>query len=408
MSGNYGDISINGVSNPSFITIAAAPGQTPILSSLQLNGSAKWVVEGLTFRGLANAYSPLIDVSGSSSSGVAHDIIIDGNNLASQDNVDAWLQTDWVANGRFTAIQTDGGDQFSTYEKCVVITHNSIKNVRWGITVMANNMLVDGNTIDNYGDDALDYAANNLVISHNTITNNHNIGDGNHNDGMQGQIGRSVAGTVFNNITINGNIVIAKTKSNLPFPGDLQGIDAFDMDWSNLTVINNVVVSNSWHGMSFYSLHNSLIANNTVLASSNLGTWLGVFDKSHQGTSSNNVVVRNNIASNMDSDSPAAAITFDHNLVATQITWQTNGQQQWLSSPGSYVNQNVIDANGLATVFRAYNNSTSTYDMHLLAGSLAVGTGNTSAPLDMFGHSRNSPVDRGAYIYQSMTAAVGG
>lgn len=42
MSGNYGDISIGywsvGVNNPSFVTIAAAPGNTPVLSMLAAYG----------------------------------------------------------------------------------------------------------------------------------------------------------------------------------------------------------------------------------------------------------------------------------------------------------------------------------------------------------------------------------
>ena len=397
MSGTYGNVSINGVSNPSFITIAAAPGQTPILNSLQLDGSANWVVQGLIFRALANGYAPFIDISGNSTTGAGHDIIIDGNNLASQDNVDTWSQSDWVAYGRFVAIQADGGDLSSTYEKCIAITNNTIKNVRWGIALSANNILADSNMIDNFGDDAVDFAGSNLIMSHNTITNNHDIGDSNHNDAMQGQAGRGVAGTVYSNITINGNIVVAKTNPSLAFPGGLQGIDAFDMDWSNLTVINNVVVTNAYHGISFYSVHGGLIANNTVLASTNTGTWIGIFDKSHQGSSSDNVIVRNNIVSNLDTDSAASTITFDHNLVATQIAWWANGQAQWLTAPGTYGNQNVIDPNGLSTVFKLYNNSTSSYDLHLLAGSLAVGTGNPVAPLDMFGYMRPAPVDLGAY-----------
>ncbi|HWY60344.1 MAG TPA: hypothetical protein VNW15_00435, partial [Rhizomicrobium sp.] len=147
--------------------------------------------------------------------------------------------------------------------------------------------------------------------------------------------------------------------------------------------------------------HGGLIANNTVLASSNTGTWLGIFDKSHQGSSSNNVIVRNNIVSNLYSDSAAPTLTFDHNLVGTMIAWWVTGVAQWLTAPGTYINQNVIDPSGLSTVFKVYNNATSSYDLHLLAGSLAVGTGNSVAPLDMFGNARPLPVDLGAYVFGS-------
>jgi hypothetical protein len=391
MSGYYGDIDMSGAANTAFITVKPVPGATPVLSSLNFNGSAMWIIQGLTFRSLASGYSAFIQITGGPTYGSSNNIIIDSNYLASQDNVDTWLQADWNSYARFSAISTNGGPS-SANAQCIAITNNTIKNVRWGVTLAADNELVDGNTIDHFGDDAIDYAANNLVISHNTITNNLNIGDGNHNDGMQGQPGYSVAGTTLNNVTINGNIVIAQTTLSLPFPGGLQGIDAFDGDWSNMTVINNVVITNATHGMSFYRLHGGLIANNTVLASGINGTWLGIFDPT-----SNNVIVRNNIVSNIANDSYDPTVTFDHNLVGTQIAWWVTGQSQFLSAPGTYGNQNVIDPYGLSQVFKSYNKATLTYDVHLLAGSLAVGTGNSVAPPDMFGFARPSPVDLGVF-----------
>ena len=55
--------------------------------------------------------------------------------------------------------------------------------------VAANNLLFTNNVIDHFGDDGIDYAANNLAITHNTLHDNLDLGDGNHEDAMQGQNG---------------------------------------------------------------------------------------------------------------------------------------------------------------------------------------------------------------------------
>ena len=59
MSGNYGDISIGGlvaeVSNSTFVTIAPAPGQTPVLTSLFIGETNKWVIDGLKVQSLKSA-----------------------------------------------------------------------------------------------------------------------------------------------------------------------------------------------------------------------------------------------------------------------------------------------------------------------------------------------------------------
>ena len=94
------------------------------------------------------------------------------------------------------------------------------------------------------------------------------IGDGNHEDAMQGQAGFLPAGATvnhFQNVLIDSNLILRQTDPRLPFPTYLQGIDAFDADWTNVTVTNNVVVTSACHGITFQSIHNSLIANNTVV-----------------------------------------------------------------------------------------------------------------------------------------------
>lgn len=392
MGGSFGDVHIDGIKLSDFATIKAFPGAVPVFATATMRGSSHWLVQGVKFQSLSTPdtiYTALMDISGGFF-GISDNIIIDQNSFSSIDSSTKWVQADWVAKARWEAISVDGGDANSTNVHCVTITNNTIKNIRWGISAGANDMLLDSNTIDNYGDDGIDFAGNRIMIHANRLTNNRDIGDGNHNDGMQGQIGRGVQGTVYDSVTIDGNAVLGQTVAGLPFPGDLQGISAFDMDWSNLKAVNNDIVVNAYHGLAFYSCHGCLLANNVVLGPI---AWLGVFSQSHQGTPSNDVVVRNNVVSTISSDTGGA--TFDHNLSAGQIAWMLNGQQFFYNAPGVYGNQNVIDPNA-TNVFVKYLPATFGYDFHLKpAPNAARNSGGTPAPNKADGSPRT--VDLGRY-----------
>jgi hypothetical protein len=56
MNGDYGDIGIGDymqqVDNPNFVTIAAAPGQTPVFSTLYICSTNKWVFNGVKVQSL--------------------------------------------------------------------------------------------------------------------------------------------------------------------------------------------------------------------------------------------------------------------------------------------------------------------------------------------------------------------
>src|ERR1700733_8252608 len=118
-----------------------------------------------------------------------------------------------------------------TNTKCVSLTGSHISNVRTGAGLFAAQLLFANNQIDHFGDDGIDYAASNLAITRNDIHDNLDVGDGNHEDAMQGVIGILPAGATVNhlqNILIDSNLVIRQTDPELSFPTYLQGIDAFD------------------------------------------------------------------------------------------------------------------------------------------------------------------------------------
>jgi len=364
MSGEYGAVVVQGV-NSEFITVKAFPGQTPVLSSLAVHGSSKWVFQDLKIQSLSPVlYSKLVTIQTSGFQGPVDSIILDHDQISSIDDSSKWVVADWVvkANG---GIFLDG----QSLGHCLTISNSLIKNVKTPIAVMSDDTLITHNTLDNFADDGLDYAANNLVITDNYVTNSHNLGDGMHLDCMQGQIGRGVGGvTVYNDILIDSNICQRVSDPNLAFPGNMQGIDAFDMDWSNLTVTNNIILTNDYQGLSFASVHGGLIANNSVFNDGGGAkeTWILVGDKTHEGRISDHVTIRNNLSQNLIISATEPTIVAENN-VADAIDLYANGKVNYYKKPGIYEgNQLVTD---LEENFVTFNTENQIYDLHLKANN---------------------------------------
>jgi hypothetical protein len=329
--------------------------------------------------------------------------------ISSQDNVAAWSKAQWVADGRtgFFARSTAG----TSDTKCVSLTGSHISNVRTGAGIAANQVIFSSTQIDHFGDDGIDYAASDVAITGNSIHDNLDIGDGNHEDAMQGQVGFLPAGATLNrfqNILIDSNLVIRQTDSKLPFPTYLQGIDAFDSDWTNVTVTNNVVITSACWGISFASIHNSLIANNTVvedgLVAPGCTASVSVGDKTNEGPSSSNTAVRNNLASQINVYNLDSGVEADHNVAmfdnGTVISWYAGGAVQFLAKPGTYTNSNIIDAGGAKSEFVNFNPATLTYNVMLKAGAQAIGAAAAAgAAIDILGVKRAAPYSVGAYSY---------
>jgi hypothetical protein len=119
---------------------------------------------------------------------------------------------------------------------------------------------------------------------------------------------------------IDSNLVFRQLGPQLGFPTYLQGIDAFDKDWTNVTVTNNVIVTSVCPGISFASVHNSFIANNTVVEDGLFPTpgcvaAIDVGSATHEGPVTTNTVVRNNLTSQLNIDTRVPGLTADHNVV---------------------------------------------------------------------------------------------
>ena len=427
MSGNYGDIGIGDylqqVVNPSFVTVEAAPGQTPVFSTLYISSTNKWVFNGIKVQSLLgtnNNKQPLVAVRDQGAALPSSNIVLTNMLVSAADpSVYAnWTQAQWAANTR-SGISVKGSENGAN-TTCVSIVDSHITANHFGLEIFGDNMLVTGNEIDHFGDDGIDYGASNILITKNYIHDPMQWNIGAHIDGMQGYPGRPVppAKTVtFKNVVIDSNRVIRQADPKLPFSTYLQGIDAFDGDWANLSVTNNVVLTSSCWGIGFASVHGGKIVNNTVVDDgSDIGTknragnimcrpQLNVGDRTHDGLPSNDVTIRNNIASGLGIYNTNPNMTMDHNICLTiegrcTILTFVDGKPKWgVSKPGEYAGHNIIERNGAAGMFVSFDPARFVYDLRLRPGALAIGAGSSiDAPsVDITGAPRGSSIDTGAY-----------
>jgi parallel beta-helix repeat protein len=178
-----------------------------------------------------------------------------------------------------------------------------------------------------------------------------------------------------------------------------------------VTVTNNVVVTTACWGIFFSSSHNGKIINNTVVADNlmpapgNCKPLVVVGDKTHQGPSSSDNIIRNNIANGLSIYNLVPNMTMDHNICLgingkCQIVTFVNGKPNWgVFKPGMYGDHNIIDRRGAAGTFVSFDPAKFVFDLRLRPDALAIGAGNSAEapPVDNTGAPRRSPVDVGAY-----------
>jgi len=174
------------------------------------------------------------------------------------------------------------------------------------------------------------------------------------------------------NVVLRGNVFINYTDPSNPLNAPMQGIGCFDGQFVNWRVENNIVITNHWHGISFYGMHDSFIINNTVvdINDSTPGpSWIKT--AAYGGIDSNNVVVRNNLANSFSL--AGQNIISDHNAEVDA----SNFNQLFINPP---------------------------YNLQLKINSFAIDTGDASvAPIiDIIGTTRPYGIahDLGAYEYR--------
>jgi hypothetical protein len=133
---------------------------------------------------------------------------------------------------------------------------------------------------------------------------------------------------------------------------------------------------------------------------------VAVGDKTHEGPSSGDDIIRNNIANGLAIYDVNPNMTMDHNICLgingrCGIITYVNGKPKFgVYKPGTYGDHNVIDRRGAQGTFVNFDPAKFVYDLRLRPDAVAIGAGNSAdaPPVDITGAPRGSRVDVGAYL----------
>lgn len=309
-SGYHGFINISQFVFNDWLTITAEEGHTPVFSQIKLVGAFKniylknltiikdsyvgtedyWEAQDINYNTDNCLYLGSSDFWGKGSY-----VKINGLILKTSNDVSGWTVNDWLE-------KSASGIGLRLAEH-VEILNCTIENVEFGIAIeyFSDYCTVVNNSIVNYSDDGSRIISNNVLFAYNKIIGCLGIDD-NHDDAIQsysrGSDDSPGTGTLTN-VTIRGNLLIGIADKNNPLSASPQAIGCFDGLYDNWTVENNVIISNTYHGISFYGMRNSKIINNTVIdqiPDDDICPWIMITEHK-DGRLSVNCIVANNIVS---------------------------------------------------------------------------------------------------------------
>ncbi len=305
-TGYHGEALFNGGSYAPPISVVADAGQSPKLRHVRFSTTSGWLLGGVAVSpsfGTTSGSITMVEIQTSSSK-----ITVENCDIFTVPDASAWGAPEWLAAS--SGISVRGADS--------VARNNKVKNVRFGITADASKVLIEGNSVVNFSADGLRGLGNDETFQYNLIKNSYldDALDSNHDDGFQSwSVGAGGVGTgEVKNMTLRGNVFIGNEDPAQKLKGTMQGIGCFDGTFTGWVVENNVVITNHWHGISLYGAKDSRVVNNTVMDTDAVKPgppWIMVTAHKN-GTPSQNVVVRNNLAT--DFDVKGTNVTEDHNV----------------------------------------------------------------------------------------------
>ncbi len=383
LSGNHGNVNINGVV-PGNVTILSYPNHNPVCQSIAFGNSsatAFWIIKGITVQSENTQTYPgwLIDLSSSTSN-----ITIENCIIQSSGNTSSWWRSDW-RNRCKNGISVKG----NTHS----IKNNTITNIAIGILYEGNYCSIENNEISNFTIDAVRITQSNLNFIHNYIHDNITVFTytENHYDGIQFYTCCPVGQDTIKNVKIARNTIINTTDTTRKYNGLMQGIGGFDGWFSYISITNNVIIIDNWHGITLAGADNCFIVNNTLIdpyvqtqydsletqQSGNVGPcWIRITQHKNGTPSFNDNLVRNNLVPVLANDNNIG--TVDYNILLSSIN----------DYPNYFVNYYA-------------------YDLHLIPGAAAIDSGYYAfAPtidLDSVSRPQGNSVDIGAYEYFPVT-----
>ena len=288
LSGNHGDVIIIG-ENTKYIKIIGVEGQKPIINSVVFGtDSAKairWTLTNVTIEKSVNSNAVFIHPNSAKIRLLSSEIVLNDKEI--------------------TAIEIHGN-------QCK-IENNMISNSDIGIKVVGQKNQIRNNKIVFFTKDAIQIAGNYNLFEYNLIKESVSFNK---------QINNGVLfdGETLKGNVIRGNTVINFIKVSRENIGNLNGIFNGKSSLSETIIENNIIVINGDNGIALSGeISNSKIVNNTVVnpyfglninGSTKINSALAINIKG-AGTS-NNVIIRNNLANNIVLDKINGLA--DHNI----------------------------------------------------------------------------------------------
>jgi hypothetical protein len=308
--GLYAPLVIQGAYNAGDVTLAAAPGEVPRFPSVRVLAAQRWVLRGFSvspWHGTPDDQGAIVTVEDHGWQGPSADVVVDRFEVFTVPDERLWTRAaDWDTKA-WNGITADGDR--------VTVRSCSVRNVAFGISMSGRGSRVEHCTVDGFWGDGLRGLGDDEVFAYDLVKNARQV-NANHVDGFQSwSYGTGGVGTgTVRNVTLRGNVFLNFDDPGLPYLASMQGIGCFDGLYEDWIVENNVVLTDHWHGISFYGARNLRIVNNTVLDPNGATPgppWIMV--TAHKdGRASTGSVVRNNLTTDLALDDGAAVA--DHNL----------------------------------------------------------------------------------------------
>jgi parallel beta-helix repeat protein len=385
MNGDHGSVSAPAYVNSDFISVVAGKGQTPLVRSMHLIASSHWLFSGIKFQGESKDQKSesLVWLQTHGWAGPSDNIIVIDNSFSTEEDSRGWSPEDWV--------KKPYGIGFLSTARCTTLVHNHLFNLRDAVSIAADHALIKDNLIEDMGNDGVDIIGSDLVVQGNRIrSSRHTPSELLHPDGIQGWTAR---GATNRNVVIDANSII---NLNPAEDNIQQGISIFDGRWDGVTVTNNLVIGNTWNGISLYGMTNAIIINNTVIpARQKFPTWLLV-GPGKDKTPSQHVIVRNNMATQIFANCEDQ--TVDHNLAEKTIELRDPNGVEVKIVKGGLGSHNTVNP-GLFSKFIDFDPKAGKFDLRPGPASpaLQAGAAEKAPPTDIEGRPRTPPVDIGAY-----------
>ncbi len=319
-SGWHGVIRIANGYNEQPITIAADRGHTPQVGWIEIGEGRKWRVKGLTvspsLAPVAGGRAPRELVTlGERGGEESAELVVEDCFVYSVLDTRAWTGKDWVE-------KPASGIWLGRHGKAHVARNNYVLNTRFGINLCAPDCLAEGNVVANFSADGIRVTRDGQIVQYNVIKNNFvgaRDGDNNHDDGIQVFLFNVGTGTV-RDVTLRGNLIIARETDGLPFPNPLQGIGCFDGPLVHFLVESNVVCVNHYHGVSLYDAQGCTVQDNACFSRwpDRARPWVMLGQKKKQALGN---TVRNNLAHSFNFKADAE-VKAGNNRAGTEAEFQ--------------------------------------------------------------------------------------